>query len=65
MVKKGLLFVLMLGAVGVLMASQTDAPIIETAPISLTEWGMDSPQPDTIMYDDPTVGSMVAHFTAR
>jgi hypothetical protein len=52
-----LLFVLMFGAVGVLMASQNVAPTIDSAPIILTEWGVDSPQPDTIFYDDPTVGS--------
>ncbi|KPL06447.1 hypothetical protein AMJ86_08500 [bacterium SM23_57] len=53
------MFVLMFGAAGVLMAvpwaGTPAAPLLDYAPAIYSEWGVDTPQPDTLVYDDGPV----------
>jgi hypothetical protein len=59
--KRVLMFMLMFGVAGALWAvpwaNQDMGPVLVSSPSINTWWGLDSPQPDTILYDDPTVGS--------
>ncbi len=47
----------MFGMVSALSANATLTMVSE--PTLIEWWGTDTPQPDTIMYDDPTVGSFI------
>jgi len=55
--RRALVFVMMFGVVGVVMASPTMAPMVETTPIVVPYWGTDTAQPDTIRYDDTGASS--------
>jgi hypothetical protein len=55
--KRLVLFVMMLGMVGILWAGQTSAPMMSSATEILSSWGTDTAQPDTIRYDDTGAGS--------